>query len=796
MAIESLTIPIEPLGNEFKDASLRLCTIGTSSSPDFSYLFQIDSDEAQKYGESKYQVIEGARYEYELSHVDLKFEVDGYWNAATDVFSPSRFKNRTHCGIFTPGLSTGTIKLNVKDFNDNLIGYFSIEVRSRKLGYRSDYQQMLTEISQECFDLIQDWQSVSTFKAVPEASSDPQNLAQQFAFIRSLVASESFDQALYQIAINPHEKWISKDIYTPISKGYKSSARLQRQLACSGLRTDIPASHPLRGIIPSLPSNINSSSSIQTYDTPENRFIKFSLTGFIQFLEEIRSKVEKNQSKFSRLLIELDQISKKISDFLSKEIFLNCSNISTLPLNSPTLQRRPGYREILQAWMNFSIAAKLTWNGGDNIYGLGQRNVANLYEYWVFFALLKICKSTFNIQPLDIKNLVQASADGFSLMLKSGSYQAISSSFESCGRRLHFKFSYNRSFRRNSDHRKSGSWTQAMRPDYTISLWPFGFSEDEAEAQELMVHVHFDAKYRLDQITDLLWTNESESQTELTDQALDDIKETEERGTYKRADLLKMHAYRDAIRRSHGAYVIYPGNSNEGKPFQTFHEILPGLGAFALRPGAGTETLEQFLRDVVRHVSDRTTARERQSFQTYKSYLNKPPEVAEEQRAAYRLLPEELSGQRHPPPVDTHVLVGWYKSQAHLDWIQSKGKYNFRLGPTEGGLRLSPQVVGAHYLLLYGGIDGHARNGLYRIKSSQQGPEFMNKAGLQSLGYPTLPTRDSYAVFDVEIAQEFAEFEWKLTKLKQFPDSEKLGHPFATTLADLFGTLGPDSSNS
>jgi hypothetical protein len=46
--------------------------------------------------------------------------------------------------------------------------------------------------------------------------------------------------------------------------------------------------------------------------------------------------------------------------------------------------------------------------------------------------------------------------------------------------------------------------------------------------------------------------------------------------------MLKMHAYRDAIWRSAGAYVIYPGTAQD--PIRMYHEILPGLGAFALRP--------------------------------------------------------------------------------------------------------------------------------------------------------------------------------------------------------------------
>lgn len=756
----------------------------------------LQAADAATYGESSVQLLESVRYEYTLSDPNLRIVVDGTWGENSEILIPSRRIGNAHSGIINTGLYTGSLKLNAVTTQGEICGYCILEIRSRKLTYRSDYQQMLNDITNQCIGLLQDWQSATNFHATPDISADAESLAQQFSFIRALLNSESFDQALHQIISNPHQNWGKEIRSISISKSFKPNSRLHKQIQQGGCRNLISADHSLFGIIDSLPKNINTTHSTRTTDTPENRFIKFAIECFLNFINRISTHPSITDEKYFRLKKELKSLSTKLENFLSTEPFAELSNVEILPLSSPTLQRRQGYREVLQAWMNFSIAAKLVWAGGNQVYEMGQRDVATLYEYWTFFELLNIVSKVFILEKPDLKSLITQTGDGFSIRLKAGKHTALKGTCSHYGRKLNICFSYNRSFKPNTDFTRAGSWTQAMRPDYTVSLWPDGFSEEEAEAQELMVHVHFDAKYRLEQITDLLWNKEDENQDEATDKVLDEVKQAEDRGTYKRADLLKMHAYRDAIRRSHGAYVIYPGNSNDGEPFKAFHEILPGLGAFALRPGAGTETLERFLRDIVRHVSDRTTARERQSFQTYKSYLNTPPQVAEEQRPAYSLLPEQLAGDRHIPPIDTYVLVGWYKNEAHLEWIQSKGKYNFRLGPTEGGLRLSPQVVGAHYLLLYGGPDGSARKGLFRIKSSQDGPEFINKAGLEALGYPTPPTRDSYAVFDVEIAQEFAGFEWKLTNLKQFPDGDKLGHPFATTLADLFGTLGRNLSYS
>lgn len=120
-------------------------------------------------------------------------------------------------------------------------------------------------------------------------------------------------------------------------------------------------------------------------------------------------------------------------------------------------------------------------------------------------------------------------------------------------RPLRARFSYNRSFVRNAIRTAAGSWTERMRPDYTLSLWPADFLEHEAEAQELMVHVHFDAKYRIDSIEQLFDLDDGKMDTTGVLADLADKKREQRLGRYKRADLLKMHAYRDAIRRTQGA---------------------------------------------------------------------------------------------------------------------------------------------------------------------------------------------------------------------------------------------------
>jgi len=102
-----------------------------------------------------------------------------------------------------------------------------------------------------------------------------------------------------------------------------------------------------------------------------------------------------------------------------------------------------------------------------------------------------------------VQTLIEPTADDFGLKLKTGEHLAFEGVFLGGARPLSVRFSYNRSFTQNNEPGKAGSWTERMRPDYTLSLWPSVFNESEAEAQELMVHVHFDAKYRVDKIEEI-----------------------------------------------------------------------------------------------------------------------------------------------------------------------------------------------------------------------------------------------------------------------------------------------------
>lgn len=455
------------------------------------------------------------------------------------------------------------------------------------------------------------------------------------------------------------------------------------------------------------------------------------------------------------------------------------------------MQRKGGYREILRSWLMFDLASKLTWQGGEDVYNAGKRDIATLYEYWLFFVLYDLFKEKFNLNELShndepYSHLFDTTENGINLIIKSGSHTALKGSTVIKNRAMNFKFSFNRTFSGYKDsYPKAGSWTTSMRPDYTFTVWPKELTEIKAEEQELIVHIHFDAKYKVNHF--FIKTNDSSHY--LTEdeerEELDEQKEQERAGKYKNADLLKMHAYKDAIRRTAGAYILYPGDTPD--KFKGFHEIIPGLGAFALNPNnemSHVDKLSTFIDEVVDHLVDRASQRENIATKTHQITKSGLAELLHE------AVPEYLNEEKLIPD-ETYVLVGFYNDEKQYNWIKKAKKYNFRAGSKKGSLVLDTETTSAKYLLLHSHAD-ESSGDLWRIVS--RGPKVYSRWNLEKKGYPITKGKDDYEkyylVYEIERAdeKEFQGVEWHFKKLKNYVTNRQSAKPFTTSLTELMRT--------
>lgn len=767
MQIEKLEIPITGTFGEVK-----LCVYPASGN---AVLFE--EEDAVDYGESKWQLQEGCTYEYELvSEDDRTYQ----FLKEDEIVRFSHSPRHPNAGTLKTGIYVGSLTLDIRDVaQDCEVAQVSMEIKSVKAEYRTDYRKMLEDITAYYTDLVLMQGSPVTQKLEIDNDTPQQTLYQRYAFVRSIVESAAFQEAIHKIIASPVRKWEETVVERNVCNVKRLSRRNMHQMAASRDRI-----HVCNGEDMGLPHGMNSvprtltvAYKRDTTDNQENQFVKFVLRSFTSFCSELRGKKNANE----RLKAEIDKTMDVLNSHLNMLFFKQVSMPSQLNLNSPVLQRKEGYREILQAWLMFDLAAKLSWKGGDNVYEAGKRNVAVLYEYWVFFKLLEVISRVFEIDPVSINKLVKTDADHINLEIQQGKLTMIEGLYDAGKRKFNVRFYYNRTFahtREDEELGKSGSWTMNMRPDYTLSIWPGEISMEQAEREDLIVHIHFDAKYRVNKID--LGVDDSMNDEQMSEALLNEKKEQEE-GIYKRADLLKMHAYKDAIRRTSGAYILYPGTVEHR--LKGFHEIIPGLGAFCLTPSNYDEeliSLQVFLLKIVEHMLDRTSQRERISYYINNVY-NTPSKRVQEQ------MPEPAGENRDFLPDETWVVMGYVKDDKQMEWIHKTGLYNFRTGTQNGSVRLSRNLVSSRYILLH----AHG-NSLEFVRLADEGPRVFRRSDLLRLGYPTSEGEekkkdDIYIVYRLDPERtepEWAQYKWNISEVSSKKGNQR-AVPEPVKLSDL-----------
>lgn len=754
---------------------------------DDNTLFEISDEEVMIYGEARVQIKEGCSYEYQFSDKDVWFKKGSCRNK---IIRHSKFGK--HKGTINPNIYVGTHSLEI----DNYTTPLQIEVRSVKSVYRSDYRYMLKCITDKCTDLIMKIDSPVSQFFETDFNKNPETLYQRFSFVKSLIDSNEFEEAIQKIITSPTTYWqdsvADKDIRNMKSFDQKSV----KQLVTKSNRVKIQSTNifNIKYGLTSIPAKIESTRKIESINTPENRFVKHALEEFLFFCENCESKFE----KFSNAKVESGILITKLSSLLNQSFFRSVSRPNYIKINNPVLQRKNGYREVLNAWLKFDLAAKLIWQGGDNVYKAGKKDVAVLYEYWLFFTLLEMLGEIFEIQPKNISELIQYEKGQLSLNLKQGKAIALKGVFKTAARNLNVQFSYNRPFGGGKKYPNPGSYSTTLRPDYTLSIWPEEIEESiEAEKKEMISHIHFDAKYKVNNFYELLSKSQEEelSEEENFDLIQEEIEEVE-KGTFKNQDLLKMHTYKDAIRRTSGAYVLYPGEGVD-EPLRGFHELIPGLGAFVIKPnssGKDKDQLKIFIKKIIANFIDRASQREHTAVKVYDIHKNEKKDYLDDKVTPNILcepLPEFFDKEKNEKliPDETYILLGYCKNEVNIDWFKKEKKYVFRMDDEKGSLCLENEVVNAKYLLLREKGKSIATK-LFKIKS--KGPKVYKGTSLK--GYQTDNLKDYYLVIEIESHESedfnFASFNFKeLEKYKEIIAKNNIisavGIPFAVKLTEL-----------
>jgi predicted component of viral defense system (DUF524 family) len=582
----------------------------------------------------------------------------------------SLFKRNSRDGVLPQGELTlvnylGMVPFQVRRGSE--VQELMIEVISTKFKHDDDYRRMTEDIARHCQQLLLDWNSPAGLPFTSNPEQRRRLLLEQFLYLKDALAGGRLEMWIEAVRRRPHTRLTGETSWKPAAlvRGHDYLSR-PHQNGRDWMRT---ADGRMR------PAELLSVRKFDDFETPPNQFLRHALGRFGAVCREVIQLFPPDGGPAG---IEAGSLLSAIEGILGGAFFREISEPRRLALENQTLHKREGYRDILRVWLLLEQAARLDWEGRDDVFNGTVRNVANLYEYWLFFVMHNALKSINGMTRIEWRAdesspLLPAFCKQVGKMrinLRRGQGNLVifqHSTGTEDPLRLHFCF--DRSYSpTGGDVLAGGTCSHRFRPDFSLVIFPADYAEGKsplkaeaaAERDGRIAYLHFDAKYRVDDLKEIFGNDST--------QELEEEEESKTTNTYKRADLYKMHAYNDAIRRTVGSFILYPGNDGRVTQYPKYHELLPGLGAFAVGPGSteGENGIRSFLSDVLREQRDRFGQLTRVNYWTHNT--------VKEQPVKYVASGSTEVGRLEKPPADENITLVPLRSRS---WMKLAVRHGF-----------------------------------------------------------------------------------------------------------------------
>lgn len=135
--------------------------------------------------------------------------------------------------------------------------------------------------------------------------------------------------------------------------------------------------------------------------------------------------------------------------------------------------------------------------------------------------------------------------------------------------------------------------------------------------------------------------------------------------------------------------------------FMRFCLVSEHLPSDRMRKARGGDSVAKFLDDIIEHLANRTTARERVTYHLAEAY------TANEQPVNYgsiALSESDIYGRdyRALPPAEEIVLIAWYENVAQLALARDENGFVYvRLGRRQGALHVHPNLANVRSAILH-----------------------------------------------------------------------------------------------
>lgn len=472
-------------------------------------------------------------------------------------------ENTLLTGVINFGNSVGYSDLEISaDGKKKLV--VRIEIYPSKISYKEDYQIMMADISEMVYGAAIDFMQ----KTYQEFSTGNQQSAVPAIFFQILSAIfEKYIKAVRRILSVPHHKLITEHEVVPEYKAKKFDRASEKWIL----------KHPQYICFEKKQMNVSRILTVKkniTYDTIENRFVKFILQATIKRLQDFIDRYKQSVVHTEdHILKKTENMIRVLQQFLSGGILSGVGNYDVNQSMSLVFDMAPGYQELYKYYL--MIQRGLAVHG--DVFKVSVKDTAQLYEYWCFIKLFSILKKKYSLISPDI---IRVDHRGITVQLVKGKKSKVIFCNPKTGEQITLIY--------NPD--ESQTQTVNQRPDNVLEL--------EKKGTKVSYKYIFDAKYRIEANPSNPYYPDNNPGPKVD-------------------DINTMHRYRDSIvyenklskfafeKTMFGAYILFPYDQEELYQQHRFYKSIEtvNIGGLPFLPGA-TRLVEKLLGELISDSSE------------------------------------------------------------------------------------------------------------------------------------------------------------------------------------------------
>ncbi|MBS4201309.1 restriction endonuclease-like protein [Bacillus sp. FJAT-49732] len=435
----------------------------------------------------------------------------------------------------------------------------TLEIYPSKLNYKEDYRQLLEEVNEEIYNLAFHFIK-KTYLGASSVFSDKPSPTEFFRLLEHYF--NSFCQAIDRIEAQPHHQLVTQYEMVRGDRIKRLDAVGKRYLRNNiQLLQEIDFGIAMKGRS-LLPTKGLNAKKTQSFDTIENRFIKWMMERLIHQIVDLKKRLLTRKGAYDQSIDEvlINRIRKmtfKLESYLKKTLWQKIGSIDRSVLNM-VMQMKVGYRDAYKIYL--LVTRGLALQG--EMLKMSVKDVATLYEYWTYLKVGQILRNKY--EAVD-QTIVKATYGRLFVNLDQTRDAKQVFIHQHTGERITL------SFQKNAGRLP----TVRQKPDIMLEI--------EKSDKDYTYNYIFDAKYRID------FSQNNPGPLE--------------------EDINTMHRYRDAHvtkrngpyeRHAFGAYVLFPWQDEENYELHPFFESIDevNIGGLPFLPRT-TKLVERLVERLV-----------------------------------------------------------------------------------------------------------------------------------------------------------------------------------------------------